>query len=372
MRKVGGQLHLTDDVTFSTSSLINEFGGNFPEKTREYLREFKSKFNSEEIISIFASLRDLKVLIIGDTIFDKYVFCDAMGKEAKEPLLVYNNLDTELYAGGVLAIANHVANFVDKVCLVTSVGLDQKSNSAIKSRLNKNIDTHFFLDKTNPSLTKLRYIEKYWNRKVFEIYESMYHNIDADLEKQIIKYLDENLELFDVVIVSDFGHGMITDRIQECTIRNGNFIAANAQTNSGNFGYNFITKYKNVDFVSLNDLELKLALRENGSDFGLLIQRLSKSIGCHKINLTLGKKGVLYLEDNIRYSAPIFSYAVIDTVGAGDAILSIVSLLAYRGVNPKIIPFVANCIGALAVKIMGNKESINPIDLNKFISYILR
>ena len=345
---------------------------NLSEKAREYLNIFKNKFSSEEIISIIDSLKDLKVLVIGDCILDEYVFCDVMGKDEKEPLLVYNQLNSEKYAGGVLAIANHLADFVDKVNLITSSGKKDEVNELLESKLNRKINKKIFFDEISPSLTKKRYIERYTNRKVFEIYNEMYHNIDERLEGQITDYLYNNIKNFDITIVSDFGHGMITDNIKNLLLETKNgFMAVNVQTNSGNYGYNYVTKYNNVDFVSLNDVELRLSLQDRKSDFETLVEKLSKQVNCNQINLTLGKSGSLYYQGK-SHRVPAFASQIIDTEGAGDAILSITSLLAYKKVNPEIIPFIGNCVGALAVQIMGNKEPINPINLNTFIADILK
>jgi hypothetical protein len=63
---------------------------------------------------------------------------------------------------------------------------------------------------------------------------------------------------------------------------------------------------------------------------------------------------------------------VVDSVGAGDAVLSITSLLAKKNAPPKVIPFIGNVVGGLKVKTMGNKEPINPNDLLSFVKYVMK
>ena len=72
------------------------------------------------------------------------------------------------------------------------------------------------------------------------------------------------------------------------------------------------------------------------------------------------------------YFVPIFSDRVVDSVGAGDAVLSITSLLAKKNVPPKLIPFIGNVVGGLKVKTIGNKEPINPNDLLSFVKYVMK
>ena len=67
--------------------------------------------------------------------------------------------------------------------------------------------------------------------------------IDANLEKKILKYLENNLKKYDLVIVNDFGHGLLTKKIRNLQ-KFSKYLALNCQTNSSNNGYNFITKYQ--------------------------------------------------------------------------------------------------------------------------------
>src|SRR2546426_530365 len=111
----GGQLVLTDEETFSASTLINQFMDVFTPETKSFLEQFRGKHTPEEIVGYLQAIRKLKVLIIGETIIDEYQFCSVMGKSGKEPVLAALHLRSEQYAGGVLAIANHVSNFCEEV-----------------------------------------------------------------------------------------------------------------------------------------------------------------------------------------------------------------------------------------------------------------
>ena len=99
---------------------------------------------------------------------------------------------------------------------------------------------------------------------------------------------------------------------------------------------------------------------------------MARDTNCSRINITLGKSGSIYYQNSKTYYVPIFSTNVVDSVGAGDAVFAITSLLSYKNVDPKMIPFIGNVVGSLAVKTMGNKEPINPIDLFTFIKYIMK
>src|SRR4030066_2509348 len=91
-------------------------------ETIEYLKQVKKKINLEHIKSHLEKLKDLNVLVIGDTIIDEYVFVGLKGRAIKDPILSTEYKFQEAYAGGVLAVANHISNFVNNVKLVTLVG----------------------------------------------------------------------------------------------------------------------------------------------------------------------------------------------------------------------------------------------------------
>src|SRR5437764_4968589 len=122
VQAVGGQLVLTDEETFSASTLINRFMDVFTPATKNFLEQFRRRYTPEQIVGYLQAIRKLKVLVVGETIIDEYQFCSLMGKSGKEPVLAALHNRTEQYAGGVLAIANHISNFCDEVGLLSSIG----------------------------------------------------------------------------------------------------------------------------------------------------------------------------------------------------------------------------------------------------------
>jgi rfaE bifunctional protein kinase chain/domain/rfaE bifunctional protein nucleotidyltransferase chain/domain len=371
VKKIGGEMRFTEEITFSSSSIINERFDVLSKEAKEYLKKLKNQFTANDIIGFLKNLNTLNVLIIGDVILDEYVFCRAMGKPEKAAVVSTKFLYNEVYAGGSLAVANHVAGFAKRVHLVSCIGKDNKEEY-IKKNLRENIRTKFFYKKNAPTTVKTRYLEKFERSKLFEVSQINDEFIDQDLEESIINYLNHTLPEYDMVLVADFAHGLITPKIQETIVKKSKFTAVNAQTNSVNFGFNLITKYKDIDFISIDERELRLPYRAKFGEIEPLISRVAKDTQCNRVNITLGGAGSIYYQDGKTYYVPVFSNRVVDSLGAGDAVLSITSLLAKKKVPPKVIPFVGNVVGGLKVKTIGNKEPINPNDLFTFIRYIMK
>jgi rfaE bifunctional protein kinase chain/domain/rfaE bifunctional protein nucleotidyltransferase chain/domain len=371
VKKIGGEIRFTDEITFSSSSIINERFNILSKDAKEYLKTLKRDYTSSDIVRILKSLNNMNVLIIGDVILDEYVFCKAVGKPEKAAVVSTKFLYNEVYAGGCLAVANHVAGFVKNVQLVSCLGNDNKEEY-IKKHLRDNIRSKFFYRKYAPTIVKTRYLEKFERSKLFEVSQINDEFIDQKVEESVISYLNNNIPKYDMVLVADFGHGLITPKIQETISKKSKFTAVNAQTNSINFGFNMITKYSNVDYISIDERELRLPYRAKFGEIEPLIRRVAKDTQCKRINITLGGSGSIYYQDGKTYYVPIFSDRVVDSVGAGDAVLAITSLLAKKKAPPKVIPFVGNVVGGLKVKTMGNKEPINPSDLFTFINYVMK
>lgn len=372
VKSVGGKIHFTEEITFSSSSLINTHLSPYDEKTQAYLAAFKKKNSAAQINAQIEKLKDISVLVIGDTIIDEYHYCLPLGKSTKSPNISAVYLKQNVFTGGVLAVANQLGQFAGNVELVTVLGKENSRKEIISEKLSKGIDTKFFLRPDGPTNTKRRYLDRYLDIKLFEVTFMNDRHIDSKLEKEILVYLKNAVKKHDMILISDFGHGFITPAIISFLEASGKFLAVNAQTNSNNYGYNYITKYKQVDFISIDERELRLPFGDNHGKLDELVKQLKKITHAEKIQITLGEKGSTIFLKNKFYFTPAFATSIRDSVGAGDAVLSVTSLCAYNNVSPEIISFAGNCVGALAVQIIGNEHPVYKKDLTKYIQHFLK
>jgi len=369
---VGGSIYFTEEITFSSSTLINSHLSPFSEEVQDFLTDFRKKHSPEDVISQIDDLKNARVLVIGDTIIDEYHYCRPLGKSSKSPTISTIFLNSESYAGGVLAIANHLEQFAGKVEMVTVLGAQDTQMEIISKKLSPGVDRKFFYRNDSPTNTKRRYIDTYLNIKLFEVTFINDKFLDQQLENEIIDYLKTRIQDFDFILISDFGHGFITPGLQKFLQESGKFLAVNAQTNSNNYGFNYITKYRNVSYISIDEKELRLPFGDNYGKIEDLIEKLSEITGCRDITITLGQSGSIFYSDGKYYNSPAFASSVKDSVGAGDALLSITSLLHNGKAPAEFIPFIGNCMGALAVKIIGNEHPVYNSDLTKFINHFLK
>jgi rfaE bifunctional protein kinase chain/domain len=372
VKSVGGEIYFTEEITFSSSNLINAHFNPHGSKTQDFVDKLKKKHSVDYILGELEKLNKLKVMVIGDTIIDEYHYCTPLGKSSKSPTISTIFMREEVYAGGVLAVANHLEQFAGEVKLVTCLGKKNLQKEVIQKNLSQGVDAKFFEREDGPTNTKRRYLDRYMNIKLFEVTFMNDHYIDEKLEKDVITYLKKELPKYDMVLVTDFGHGFITPNIIKFIEAEGKYVAVNAQTNSNNYGYNYITKYKNVDYISIDEKELRLPFGDNYGNVEELVKELKKVTKADKIQITLGQEGSLWYEKNKICKAPAVARSVKDSVGAGDAVLSVTTLCAYQGTAPEVASFVGNCVGALAVEIIGNAHPVYKKDLIRFVQHFLK
>jgi rfaE bifunctional protein nucleotidyltransferase chain/domain len=369
----GGRLHFTDEITFSSSSLINSQLSVYPPETEQFLAGFRTRYSSDQIISALQALKKLRVLVVGDTILDEYHFCNVLGKSPKANALNARFMYSELYAGGVLAVANHIAGFCGEVTLMTCLGEQDSRKEFVLGRLAPNIDARLLFRPDAPTTIKRRIVETARNAKLFE--ESFINDdpLPGHLEKRLVSEVEREARGYDLMLVADFGHGFISHGAAVAFSAAGSYMACNAQANSANFGYNLITKYPRIDYACLDEPELRLANHDRFGTIGNLVENTARQLGCKMVGLTQAQYGsTTYTPEGGVVRTPVFSTRVVDTLGAGDAYLSVTAPCAATGMAADAVGFIGNVAGALKVEIMGNKSPVAPVPLFKFITTLLK
>ena len=373
VQSIGGRIHFTDDISFSSTKLLNTHFRVYPEETEEFLKDFRDKYSGDDIIRYLKLLNKMKVLIIGDAIIDEYHYCAAMGKSSKENIIPTRFLHQEIFAGGVLAGANHIAGFCKNVHLVTCLGSKNSYKDFIVKHLKTNIKTKFFFKDDAPTTVKRRFVEPAFLSKLFEVCFLDDRPLPKHIEEKVCRYLEGVIKNFDLVLVADFGHGFIEKRIIQLLTKKAKFLAINAQTNSANAGFNLITKYPRADYICIDEPEMRLATHSKFDKIEDIILKIKDEVKYKKIIVTLGHKGSIGYSQREGFSRiPVFSKEVIDRIGAGDAFLSVTAPCVAKGYPIEVVGFIGNAVGALKVLIVGNRSSVDPTQLFKFIAALLK
>lgn len=375
VEKHGGRMVFTKDITFSSSSLINNYLDVYDPPLRDFLVELRQEDGLARLVELIESVKDFRVLIVGDTIIDEYQYVEPMGKAAKENIIATRFQDREVFAGGVIAAANHVSQFCKEVEVITGLGNADSQEQLVRDSLAGNVKLSPVHRDGVPTTRKIRFVESTYTRKLFEVYVMDDTPPDDKLDAAISGLVSEKAGDFDLVIVTDFGHGLISDRTVSSLTEKAKFLAVNAQTNAGNQGFNLISKYSRADYVCLDSPEARLAVTDKYSDLVEIISEgLSKVIDCENIVLTHGRRGCIAFNRKTGRTVriPAFTGTVVDTVGAGDAFFVVTAPMVAAGGNLNDIGLIGNAAGAMMVNVVGHRKSVEKIPLVKFLTAVLR
>jgi len=373
VKSIGGRLHFTDEITFSSTSLLNNHFDVYPEEARRFLAEFRDKHSAREVIDLLTSLRNIKVLVIGDAIVDEYHYCRPLGKSPKEFLIPARYMHEEAFAGGIMAVANHIAGFCDEVHLITCLGLQNTYEGFILQHLKPNVKSKLFYRPDAPTTVKRRFVNADLLGKMFEVCFLGNGCLPEPTRDMVIDHIASCVGGYDLVVVADYGHGFLGGDIIQTLCDRSKFLAVNVQTNSANMGFNLITKYPRADYVCIDETEIRLAAHDSSGEVENLLVDITRKLECHRAVVTRGHLGSLvYANGGGFISAPVFSREAVDRVGAGDAYFSITSPCLAAGFPIDVVGFIGNAVGALAIRIVGNRSSVEPVSLFKYVTALLK
>jgi len=289
------------------------------------MREFVEKFIEKS--------QNLRVAVIGETITDEFVYVSYEGQSMKSICPVFKLTGRrELQEGGAAAIANHLRDFVKSVDLIS-----------------------------NPpsEIVKTRYVDTADNKKHVEINKFEIKN-DKPIKVETNGY--------DIVIVADFGHGFCSN----LQITDGFHLMC--QTNSNNFGFNRISKWKQLRkksvCIDLREASLQMNRKVGFSNFEEVNQLYNYELNADKLFITLGSGGSMFYDGSNLKRHPSFKSEIVDTIGAGDAYFAFVSLTSQLvpGEEVLIVPSLA---ASLSTTWLCNEKSVTRNSLiehaNKFI-----
>jgi len=372
-QSLGIELRFTEDVVFSSSNLINRFFSSYSDELQEYLKLFRSRHPLPEVLQTLEAMSDLSVCLAGDAILDEYCYCSPLGASSKSPTLAVLSEGRDLYAGGVMAIANHLAGFVREVRLCAVLGERESGEEFISSALLPNVQAHYSYLPEAPTTKKTRYVDGYSSTKLLEVYSMA----DAHLPEERDALFRERILALgagaSLTLAADFGHGAFSPPTRRALCDSGVFLAVNTQSNAGNRMMHTISRYTRADYVSLTESELRLDLRNTWDHVRTLLPEAARRVQARLFMVTRGKRGCcLGGPDGLFNDIPAFTVKVVDAVGAGDALFAVSSLAARAGAEAELVGFLGNMAGALATQSMGNAKPVTREALEKAVTAILK
>jgi bifunctional ADP-heptose synthase (sugar kinase/adenylyltransferase) len=267
------------------------------------------------------------VLVVGETITDEFIKVAYQGQSMKSfcPVFQLAGEPVEQQLGGSYAIYRHLKDFVGKIDLISN---------------------------TPSEIVKTRYIDVNDGTKHLE-----FNKFDLK-NKESIKV---DVNQYDLVIVADFGHGFC-DQLE---INDGFHLMC--QTNSHNFGFNRLSKWKSKRkksiCVDLREASLQINQRISDCSDAFMKELYNYELHTKELFVTTGRQGSVYTDGTSIIRQGSFKTEIVDTIGAGDAFFgfsALCSALDIAGQEKLIIPSLA---ASLTTTWLCNEQNVNLANL---------
>jgi bifunctional ADP-heptose synthase (sugar kinase/adenylyltransferase) len=197
--------------------------------------------------------------------------------------------------------------------------------------------------------------------------------LDAETDAALCGRLRAIAPDYDLVVVADYGHGMLSANAIDALAKHARFLAVNTQSNAGNHGFNMISKYPRADYVCLAQREVALETRNQQLTDEEMAEHVSAKLDCPRVMITRGSAGTLYhTAPNGFTRVPALATRIVDRIGAGDAVLCVTALYAAMDAPPDVTAFIGNVVGAEAVAILGNQRSVERIPTIRHVECLLK
>jgi bifunctional ADP-heptose synthase (sugar kinase/adenylyltransferase) len=367
--KVGAQVRYVGTVAYSSTRLLNNHFDHLPAGVKEFCANLAGGCTGQDLQEAVESFSGLKTLVIGDTIFDRYSYVKVQGLTSKNRIISGRFLREETQCGGALAVFRHVKQFTANARFLSLVGtepwVDPLLREHVAPREDKTIRASDFT-----TVIKQRFVEPLAEGKELSKLFSVNY-IDAepprkDAQKRLAETIRREIAWADVVLLLDFGHGMMQPQIRDLVQERAPLLALNCQTNSNNHGFNIISRqYRRADAFSLDEQELLLSVGHRHLNHQAELRNLQQSLKSRYAWLTRGSVQTIGLLDDDTALCPPLETEVIDTIGAGDAFFSVAALSVARKLPVSLATFLGQLAGAQAVRIVGNQHPISKATLLK-------
>jgi D-beta-D-heptose 7-phosphate kinase/D-beta-D-heptose 1-phosphate adenosyltransferase len=156
-------------------------------------------------------LSNKKILVIGDSILDRYIYGKVYRVSPEAPVPVVVKKNDSYFLGGAANVAQNITSFGSKCTLLTVAGKDQAHDDLKNLCREKNIDCISIIDSNRPTTIKTRIIGN--GHQIVRIDEEITEKISFEIQSQIIELLNKIIQDFDAVILQDYDKGMLASEL---------------------------------------------------------------------------------------------------------------------------------------------------------------
>lgn len=316
-----------------------------------------------KLVDIIPKLAKQSVLVVGDTMVDKFIWgkVSRISPEAPVPVVEVSN-ETETL-GGAGNVASNITSLGATSYLVTVIG-DDNDGKNMKDMLNKkNINTDFLIvDKNRPTTIKTRIIASH--QQVVRVDKEIKGSFSGGTETNILKNIEKAMEKVDGVIISDYAKGVLSSKILKkiITLAKKKNIPVTVDPKIENF-----KKYKYITCITPNTKEAIEGMNAKNistdNDIAALGNKILKTLKSESVLITRGERGMTIIEKNNKIThIPTRAKEVYDVTGAGDTVIATMTLALSAKIDLVTSAEIANFAAGIVVGKVGT-ATVSPSEL---------
>lgn len=262
-----------------------------------------------------------RILVIGDLMIDHYLWgsCNRISPEA--PVQVVDIKSETTVLGGAGNVVNNLRALGANVTVMSVIGDDEVANELSQMLDNLEVERFLILDENRKTTKKSRIIASH--QQVVRYDKESKTEIDSECEKTLVYKIFETIDRYDLVILSDYGKGVLTESLVHKIIfaATGAHIKVLVDPKGEDY-----SKYRGAYLLTPNKTEAKMATGiEIVDDESLLfaLKKLRDSASLEVPMITLSEDGIAILnEDDTIIKKPTVAREVYDVTGAGDTVIA--------------------------------------------------
>ncbi|MFH0947965.1 MAG: D-glycero-beta-D-manno-heptose-7-phosphate kinase [Elusimicrobiota bacterium] len=316
--------------------------------------------------NILDKFSNVKILIIGDLILDRFIRGESRRISPEAPVPVVEVKDETYSMGGAGNVANNIISLGGIVSVVGLVGNDYASKILLEELSKKNIGIGGILtDNTIKTSIKTRVIAGH--QQIVRFDKETVRELSPFITEKIIQFINKKIPEYDAVLISDYGKGVVTQKVISEIIR---LTKKYKKIVTVDPKIEHFSRYKFVDCLTPNIYEamdgMGVSKLKDENDLKNLGKKILEKLKCRSVIITRGENGMTLFEKEKITHIPTTAKEVFDVTGAGDTVIAVLTLALSCGASLIEASQIANyaagiVVGKLGTATVSSKELLKAL-----------
>ncbi len=312
--------------------------------------------------NFFKHLHAKKILVIGDIMLDEYHWCKVSRISPEAPVPICQVEKTTSVPGGAANVALNIQTLGSTSLLLGVVGKDAAAHSLKKIFNKTKLSVEgFTTSPTKPTILKTRVVAH--QQHVVRVDHEDASPIAGPTQKRLLDLIKSHIDQTDAILLSDYQKGTLTKSLCQKIITLAK--ERNIHVIVDPKGDNYL-KYKGATILTPNFKEFSTVIKKSPTTEKQIFdeaQKLIKKLQIKALLITRSEKGMSLIKDGIKTDIPTQAKEVYDITGAGDTVISMLSIGLAANIDFDKAAYLANFAAGIVVAQVGTSTTtLNEIE----------